>query len=520
MALLRTSAAASAHRQVYPDDLTVESLTDLLRQGDIDVSAFGVGQARSLAELLQEVKERSVALTVAQEDGSVQRTLGVVAVIVERTGADGETMLLLGTHEELPDGRQRTQNKLPNRKLPPPFDDNLTMACTLLKKELGIEPAAVKVRMESTTTFLSKTYQGNFEIVSMRQSSSYPGIQSKYTARYIVAEVDGIDTSSTFSTTEGPGSQHAGHIHHWCWMKKKDWEVGVNKSGVYHNPGRNRRTTAEIKTMCMELENFRLLTPPQRRDQLECVLASIMDSDVNVQCFVDQKIHHILADRLATVGGTMGKDEAAEADLVLSAISGLLLSLMPTAKKVVQQDQTLSNHLRRLAREPGLAANFPKISCSATTLLALLNGIDEGRKDEVQRTRRASLSISQSDTAVRATAAAGSIASMSTSSADQASRPQRPPLPGLDTSRQHVMVSYAWSMREEVYQIAEELQQDFDLWIDGKSYHPFLVFTLVLSPIPRIHVSCITHSSYSRKSYHPFFVFSQQHEWLDTRCHG
>ena len=42
--------------------------------------------------LQKEVRDGKVALSVAAGDGSVQRTLGVVAVLVERTAADGETM--------------------------------------------------------------------------------------------------------------------------------------------------------------------------------------------------------------------------------------------------------------------------------------------------------------------------------------------------------------------------------------------------------------------------------------------
>ena len=118
----------TTHRLVDPAGLTLDSLTNLLQRGGADISAFGVGQARSLAEFRDEVRDGKVALSVAAGDGSVQRTLGVVAVLVERTAADGETMLLLESHEQLPDGRQRISNKLPKCKITPPFAGDLAMA--------------------------------------------------------------------------------------------------------------------------------------------------------------------------------------------------------------------------------------------------------------------------------------------------------------------------------------------------------------------------------------------------------
>ena len=77
----------TTHRLVDPAGLTLDSLTNLLQRGGADISAFGVGQARSLAEFRDEVRDGKVALSVAAGDGSVQRTLGVVAVLVERTAS-------------------------------------------------------------------------------------------------------------------------------------------------------------------------------------------------------------------------------------------------------------------------------------------------------------------------------------------------------------------------------------------------------------------------------------------------
>jgi hypothetical protein len=409
--------------------LTLANLENLLLDCGHDVTLFGQGLARSLTEFFSEIKDKKAALSLS-DDGSVHRSLGVVALLVERTNEDGEKLILLETHEELPNGRQRVKNALPNMKVPPPFANDIMMACELLKTELGIDSSQVNV-------IPGKAY----ETESARESSSYPGIKSEYLARYVVAEVDGINTAPQFTTHESKGT-----THNWVWLSKTEWQRGVNKYGVYHSQGRDHQTTGDIEQMCMELRGFRLLDSKQREEQLKSLLRDIENSDVNKQSFIDHDITGILSIRLA-LATTKAKipdrsspssfeeqeqDEAVETDLVLTALSGL--SLHAACKQAIQEDTELMHQLKQLVESPDLAGQHPKINSSATSLLAYLT---DSLATSRTMTKGATLSVD-----------------CETDSDDS-----------LD-KRKHVMVSYAWSLRDEVYQIAEELQQEFDLWID------------------------------------------------------
>lgn len=175
---------------------TVEELRQWLQSREIDLSAWGRGEAKSVADLWREVVQGESEL----RDDPLQRRVDVVRVIVRRGGA-----ILIEDQQEFRGGRQRRRGRPPSEKMKPGESYEET-ALRCLEEELGVAREAVKILPNS---YRRKTWEG--------YSASYPGLCTQYTFHILRAEVEGLpqDGFSTWEKDPGPGEPVA--RHHWIW---------------------------------------------------------------------------------------------------------------------------------------------------------------------------------------------------------------------------------------------------------------------------------------------------------------
>tara|TARA_B100000745_G_scaffold254553_1_gene176986 strand:+ start:311 stop:862 length:552 start_codon:yes stop_codon:yes gene_type:complete len=158
--------------------MDLEQLKKLLADHGVDISAFGIGKAKTLANLLEEVNSGETQLEVAE--GILVRSVGVVSIDVYcRVGA--VRMRLTEDRQEFLDGRVRKRDYLygaVSEKMNP--GEEVTNAIGRgLAEELKVSNFSVENLTEPIITSL--------------ESPSYPGLQSKYTTYEVSVNLDVSD---------------------------------------------------------------------------------------------------------------------------------------------------------------------------------------------------------------------------------------------------------------------------------------------------------------------------------------
>lgn len=175
---------------------TVEELRKWLQSRQIDLGAWGHGEAKSVSDLWSEIVRGESELS----DHPLQRQVDVVRVIIRR----GES-ILIEAQQELRGGRRRARGRPPSEKMKPGESYRET-ALRCLEEELGVPPEEARILPD---TYRRKTWEG--------YSASYPGLCTQYTFHIVRAEVDGLplDGFTTAEKKPGPGEPVA--RHHWVW---------------------------------------------------------------------------------------------------------------------------------------------------------------------------------------------------------------------------------------------------------------------------------------------------------------
>lgn len=178
----------------------VEDLAVWLAIHGMDVTTFGEGVAKSVAELLDEIQNGESTLQVV--DGRPLRIVRVLNLLV--CNSKGE--VLVEEKQVRPDGTVRQRGLPLSEKLM--AEESWRRAVDrAVAEELGsMLPNKPKV------TIREDTYQ---EVVEVSESVSYPGLLTQYQCHQVEVVVEGLPETCSFMTREAKPS---GFLElYWSW---------------------------------------------------------------------------------------------------------------------------------------------------------------------------------------------------------------------------------------------------------------------------------------------------------------
>lgn len=191
---------------------TPEVVADFLQKKGIDVAAFGVGRANTVAHIAKELL-RGECLFMEDANGNFFR---VVDVVLLRVGGPAGRMLV-ETHHQMQDGRRSQTNRLPGTKKRPHESVKAT-AKRLMSQYLRCPDGSVDFR------------EGSNELIEeMAVSPAYPGVQTVY-RKYIseayfatkdddILEKYGLPECYEFTLTSAMGD-----VRTWAWWSQQKCE--------------------------------------------------------------------------------------------------------------------------------------------------------------------------------------------------------------------------------------------------------------------------------------------------------
>jgi|Transcript_10249 serine/threonine protein kinase len=154
-----------------PIGMQEEELQEYLIKNKVDISKFGIGQAKTLKDISAELMKGESQLMLEQ-NGNLIRVVDVVVIkLVHSVSAS----ILVQTEQTLPTGEKTVLKRLPGAKRRPDENQFLT-ARRILKRQLKIE--------ENHVTLDAQNVQVAEEI---KDSMAYPGLRTTYRKRIITA---------------------------------------------------------------------------------------------------------------------------------------------------------------------------------------------------------------------------------------------------------------------------------------------------------------------------------------------
>lgn len=152
--------------QVLPK--TVDELKERLILSEIDVEQYGKGSAKTLHQLLEEIKEGESSLSINMDDGKLKRTVRVLLISIKRS--DGKILIETNQtfHEtESRKSYSRQRNCLLAEKLHSEEDLKLAINRSLTE-ELGISSGKFVLNYIVPC------------VIETKYSQSYPGLLCEY----------------------------------------------------------------------------------------------------------------------------------------------------------------------------------------------------------------------------------------------------------------------------------------------------------------------------------------------------
>jgi len=233
--LVRPRFAAPTPVQLGPlappgELLYAESVTSMLQQltsQGVDVSCWGIGRSKGIAELWSEVQCGEAELRL-DSSGRVCRCLSVVKVCVRRPEAPHEH--LVEALQIFPDGRRRKRGMMLSETLYR-HETPLDGAARGLLEELGTVASAARVYLASSSL---RTWQEALE------SPSYPTLRSVYTLHQLDAVVRGLPAVA-FATEEGghADSSQDSMVHVWAWRRDPTTAAGSVRARTWTSSRRS-----------------------------------------------------------------------------------------------------------------------------------------------------------------------------------------------------------------------------------------------------------------------------------------
>lgn len=181
-------------------------------QCGLDIQQYGVGNAKTIASLRDEVSKGETTLIL--EDNVPVRSVSVVSVLLKN--ASGQT--LVEERQVFPDGRERCRG-LPLSEKMLRGEEWLEAAYRGIQEELG-----TVLTSESQVILKEETHFTEFE---QNYSKSYPGLLTKYTLHRIQGSIPDIPQSGSFTTTEE--IPRGTLTNFWTWTDRVGIKVGARK---------------------------------------------------------------------------------------------------------------------------------------------------------------------------------------------------------------------------------------------------------------------------------------------------
>lgn len=178
---------------------TSEELERWLRTKAIDLSSWGQGAAKRVADLFAEIEKGESIM----RDEPPLRNVRAVRVVVRR-----ERQILIEAYQGFSGGRRRARGRPPSEKMHP-GESYTSAALRCLYEELGVTHERIHLKHE---TYRRKVWEGN--------PDSYPGLCTSYTFHIVDASVQGLPRHD-FRTREqaiGPGEPIG--MHYWEWRAR------------------------------------------------------------------------------------------------------------------------------------------------------------------------------------------------------------------------------------------------------------------------------------------------------------
>mmetsp|Transcript_40763 Transcript_40763/g.113317 ORF Transcript_40763/g.113317 Transcript_40763/m.113317 type:complete len:781 (-) Transcript_40763:100-2442(-) len=157
-------------------DRSPQIVGQMLKDHNIDISQFGVGEARTLHQLADEVQRGAARLMLdATEHKKLVRVVDVVLVRLFSAPKDGK--LLVEAQEQFPDGRKRSLQRLPGTKKDP-HENSVQVAQRMLQDVLQMTDCAVQFDFEDKEVFEEEMI-----------SPSFPGVRTVYRKEIVQGHV-------------------------------------------------------------------------------------------------------------------------------------------------------------------------------------------------------------------------------------------------------------------------------------------------------------------------------------------
>lgn len=173
-----------------------ELRNDLTRHG-LDLSTWGVGEAKTVAHLLSELRDQECSLVL--RDGRLVREVAVAHVLVLHGGR-----VLIEDYQEFRDGRRRRRRHLGVAEKRRGTESADAAAVRGLREELGIEARA---------TDLVLLGEQREEI----DSPSYPGLRSDILTTHFTVRLATAAVPDSY-TEEQPDKRTV-----WHWQEPPEW---------------------------------------------------------------------------------------------------------------------------------------------------------------------------------------------------------------------------------------------------------------------------------------------------------
>jgi hypothetical protein len=178
--------------------LTQEVLEAWLRAAGIDTLGWGMGGAKTVADLWTELQEGDVLL----DETLPLRLVNVVQVCIRRDGRE-----LFEMAQELADGQQRRRNRLPSEKVKV-GESYLAAAARCLREELGLNADEFNVGSELLD-----------EKVRTVDSPSYPGLATRYRLVTVAATAVGLPDTPFWRDNAAAAQGDPVLRHLWAWRQ-------------------------------------------------------------------------------------------------------------------------------------------------------------------------------------------------------------------------------------------------------------------------------------------------------------
>jgi len=180
-------------------DSLIANLEAILNLCGIDTSSWGIGQAKTISNLMAELYTKECYLRINSK--AIIRVVEVVRMEIR----DPELGLLIEESQVLPDGRARKRGGVPAGKVRAGEETAHAAGCREMEEELGLKQG----------TYTCGRWQNNVEV---RESSSYPGLQTEYrlTTLYITLNPDTLGLLKPGAHTIEEDKTE----HFWVWKKE------------------------------------------------------------------------------------------------------------------------------------------------------------------------------------------------------------------------------------------------------------------------------------------------------------